>query len=399
MLKKKILLIAPSSIPTFGAEAIVNKKLIFTLVKSEKFEIDLISQRIKWKHYPVEEQDIPLKSIHIIDNDLRVTPIMIWQHILAFFKFGITFKAIHWAVKALPIAEKLVKQNKYDYILTKDAPSFVIGNYLKHKYGIKWIATWNDPYPGVKYPCPYGKGWSASGNVFDKMCTSAMEGADKYIFPSERLRNHMLKYLNIRLEDTVIIPHVVLDTDNNNVQQGKVLKLLHSGTLQSPRDPETFLRALKLFLLNNPDSNIEVSILGIIEEKGAKLIKQLKLEDVVKLIPPVSYTQSLEILKDYQIALIVEAQCNEGIFLPTKVTDFMQCHKPIFAVSPSVGVLNDMYNNGFVQYFADVTDIDSIANTLENIYSDFSNDKLTNVVLRPNSEFSEKQIIEQYYNL
>ena len=154
MLKKKILLIAPSSIPTFGAEAIVNKKLIFTLVKSEKFEIDLISQRIKWKHYPVEEQDIPLKSIH-------------------------TFKAIHWAVKALPIAEKLVKQNKYDYILTKDAPSFVIGNYLKHKYGIKWIATWNDPYPGVKYPCPYGKGWSASGNVFDKMCTSAMEGADK----------------------------------------------------------------------------------------------------------------------------------------------------------------------------------------------------------------------------
>ena len=179
MLKKKILLIAPSSIPTFGAEAIVNKKLIFTLVKSEKFEIDLISQRIKWKHYPVEEQDIPLKSIHIIDNDLRVTPIMIWQHILAFFKFGITFKAIHWAVKALPIAEKLVKQNKYDYILTKDAPSFVIGNYLKHKYGIKWIATWNDPYPGVKYPCPYGKGWSASGNVFDKMCTSAMEGADK----------------------------------------------------------------------------------------------------------------------------------------------------------------------------------------------------------------------------
>ena len=398
-MKRKILFIAPSSIPTYGAEAIVNKKLLIALMKTDKFEIDLISQKVKFKHYPIENIDIGLNSIHVIENDFVMTPRIIWEHVVAFFKFGITYKAIHWAVKALPIAEKLIKENQYDYIITKDSPSFVVGNYLKKKYGIKWIATWNDPYPGVKYPEPYGKGYDAKGNLFDKMCVSVMKNADIHIFPSERLKNYMLKYLNVQKEKTIVIPHVILETEVTNKLDNQKLRILHSGTLQHPRNPQTFLKAFSKFKNHYPDSMIEVDILGIMEKEDVMLIDKLNLQDFVRFLPPVTYSKSLEMLSYYHIALIIEADCAEGIFLPTKVTDFMQYRKPIFAVSPKIGVLNDLYKEGYVNYFADVRSVDDIYHSLVNIYNDFTSNKIKEKGKIADSAFSEITIVNQYYNI
>ena len=399
-MKRKLLFIAPSSIPTFGAEAIVNKKLLTALAKSDKFEIDLVSQNIPYNHYPSEGNDIKLKSIHIIDNDLTLNLRTIWEHILAFFKFGITFKTAHWAVRALPIVDKLVQENNYDYVVTKDAPSFVIGAYLKKKYGIKWVATWNDPYPVVKYPMPYGRGFNAKGNIFDKMCISVMQNADVHIFPSERIKNYMLKYLNKVSENkTIIIPHVVLNTIVNDKYNYSTFKILHSGTLQRPRNPQTFLKALNKFKVDYPDSKIEVDILGILEAEDIKLINDLNMQDYVRFIPAVSYKQSLEILSYYHVALIIEANCEEGIFLPTKVTDFMQYKKSIFAISPKVGVLNDLYRKEAISYFADVNDTIAIYEELKRVYADFSSKKISDVKSDVLYSFSEEVIVDQYYNL
>ena len=43
-------------------------------------------------------------------------------------------------------------------MITKNYPSELLGYYLKKKYNIKWVATWNDPFPHEKYPHPYGNG-------------------------------------------------------------------------------------------------------------------------------------------------------------------------------------------------------------------------------------------------
>lgn len=398
-MKRKILFIAPSSIPTYGAEAIVNRKLLTALTESDKFEIDLISQKVKYRHYPFENSDCSIKSIHVIENDLSITPRLIWEHILAFFQFGITFKAIHWAIKALPIAEKLIKNNNYDYILTKDSPSFVLGNYLKKKYGIKWVATWNDPYPGVKYPMPYGQGNIAKGSIFDRMCVNVMKKADIHIFPSERLKKYMQKYLNVHNEKTIIIPHVILETDVTNKLDNQKLRILHSGTLQHPRNPRTFLEAFSKFKKQYPNSMIEVDILGIMEKEDVALIDKLNLQNDVRFLPPVTYSESLSMLAYYQIALIIEADCEEGIFLPTKVTDFIQYRKPIFSVSPKKGVLNDLYTEGYVKYFADVRNVDDIYHALVSIYNDFMSNNIEEKGEKADSAFSEKTIVNQYYNL
>ncbi len=402
---KKILMIAPASYPVFGAEAIVNMKLLKVLSDSGQFEIDLVSKKSKWEDYhsdPLDKYGVSLKSLNVVEVDNKISLKTIWEHFLSLIFFGIIFKGCHWAVKALPIVKKLVEKNDYDYVLTKNAPSLLLGYYLKKRYGIKWVATWNDPYPVIKYPVPYGKGALAKCSLSDRIKISIMQKwVDIHIFPSVRLRNHMMRYLKIPLDKTVIIPHVVFSNqclDSSSLMNCETLKLIHPGNLKYPRDPHTFIEALKKFKQKYPESKIEVSIMGVFDDKLDKEIKDVGLQDVIKFIPPVSYNESLLVLKDYHVALIIEANCEEGIFLPTKVSDFMQCGKSIFAISPSIGVLNDLYEENVIPYFATITNECEIASTIGVIYDDFLTGKVLGIA-KPKQSFLDTQIVKQYLKL
>ena len=284
-------------------------------------------------------------------------------------------------------------------MLTKNAPSFLLGYYAKKCYGQKWVATWNDPYPEIKYPEPYGRGYDAKENWYEKRIISIMnKWVDIHIFPSERLKNHMQHYLRVDEKKTCIIPHVVLPqyVSSQKVSDDK-LRLIHSGNLKSPRNPEAFLNALKIFVNSHINPDIEFTILGVCDEYLSDKISELGLGEYVKFIPPVSYSESLNLLKDYHVAVIIEADCKEGIFLPTKVSDFMQCKKQIFAVSPEVGVLNDLYKKGSVSYFAACNDVESICSTIEKIYSGYKGGNLGEKGDTDDS-FMHNIIVEQYHS-
>ena len=135
--------------------------------------------------------------------------------------------------------------------------------------------------------------------------------------------------------------------------------------------------------------------MGVYDKNTANYIKASSLDNVVKVIPSVSYNESLQILKDYHVALIIEADCEEGIFLPTKVSDFMQCGKPIFAVSPKKGVLKDLCNETYIGYFADVRNIDAIYEEISKLYNDFKDGKLEDNIKIP-EEYKSDDIVSQY---
>lgn len=405
-MKKRILMIAPASYPVTGAEGIVNIKLLQALSRSEKFEIDLISKRDKWQKYEsdsIEEFDVKLKSLNVIEVDNKINIRTILQHIWSFILFGVVFKGSHWAVKALIVARQMMKENKYDYILTKNAPSFLIGKYLQKRYTVKWVATWNDPYPVSCYPAPYGKGWDSSKSNTERKIMKIMSSADVHIFPSDRIRSYMLNYLNVPEERTLVLPHVVLDVKDEEITNkvtSKKLHVLHSGNLTYPRSPKNLLKALKKISEEYSEINMDITILGAYDDAVRRDIYEMGLSEYVKTLSPVSYSQSLKFLKDYQIALIVEADCHEGIFLPTKVSDFMQYKMRIFAASPSVGVLNDLYQSRYVQYFAPINNTEQIYIELKKIYEDFQSGAFDHPATNNiPTDYKADHIIEVYFNL
>lgn len=368
-------MIAPSSYPVNGAEAIVNIKLLQALSETGQFSIDLISRRWKWEHYPsdtLESFGVSLNSHDIIEVDNVINLKTVFQNIHTFMKFGVIYKGYHWACPTWKTVRRKLKYNQYDYVLTKDVPSLLIGYHLKKYYGLKWVATWNDPCPRVMYPEPYGKGLGAKLTIMQRRIINMMKQADIHIFPNIRICNYMNKYLCVDKEKCVIIPHVIIPT-KKRVEHlfSDKLRLIHSGFLGNPRNPETFLRALRLFLNSRPEAKISFTIMGHSDAVVKSLIAELKLEQYIFFISPKEYKESLQTLLSYDIAVIIEADCEEGIYLPTKVSDFMQMSIPIFAISPSIGILNDLYKMKQIPYFADVKDINAIAKQIELVYEDF----------------------------
>ena len=395
MKNKHILVIAPASIPITGAEAICNVKLL-TVLSENGYKIDLISKRMKYTHYPetnLAELGLNLNSVNTIEVDNKISLKVIWQHLCCLFIFGTVFKGAHWAYCVLKVAKELCKKNQYDAIITKNSPSELLGYYFKKKNGIKWIATWNDPYPTKKYPKPYGNGVNAKLFILERPLLKKMEEADYHIFPNQRIRDYMSNYINIPAEKTRIIPHVVIPREHIDTPHEN-LKIVHLGNVLPPRDATPFLRALSEFIKNKQDAKIEIAFIGQTPQSIKDYIKTTHLEKYVKVFPPVKYEESQEILETYDIQLIVEAPCEEGIFLPTKVSDSMQLGKPIFTISPSVGVLNDLYKKGHISYFSSVKDEKDILATLEQVYNDFTNGKLKTFSLE--KSYSPQTIFQQY---
>ena len=400
MIMKKILMIAPDSFPLNGAESIVNLKLLKALSKDGRFTIDLISKKNQNQEYgqnSLEELEINLHSINIVEVDNKINLKTIWGHVMCLIKFGIVFKGSHWAYTALKVAEKLVSQNRYDYILTKNLAAPLLGCYLKRKYHIKWVATWNDPYPDCLYPEVYAK---MLGGKYDLASKSLIKIINKYtdinIFPSTHLRDHLLPYYKIGKDRTIVIPHVVNESELHKTSPHSTLCIIHSGRLAYPRDSRVFLQGLKMFVTDTRCENLKIDFLGSVDDRTKRYIKEYNLNDFVQVKKPVSYKESLDLLDEYDVALIIEAQC-KGVFLPTKVSDFMQKCKAIFAVSPTGGVLNDLYVKGNIQYFADNTRPESVCEELRKIYNDFLRGNIKQTMIP--YEYTEKSVADAYYNL
>ena len=246
------------------------------------------------------------------------------------------------------------------------------------------------------YPDAYIRYWNLKPGFSDSKCIRIIrEYTDNNVFPNERLRDHLLKTYDIPLSRTTVIPHVVLDGHYSQRKKGASLKLIHSGNINYPRDPELFFSALEKFFNKKPDAKLEVSILGVTGQDIEQKIASHSLQEHVHTIPPVSYNTSIEMLADYDVAVIVEAKCEEGIFLPTKVSDFMQSGIPIFAISPATGVLNDLFINGNIPYFASNEDETRIMQEIERIYTDYMEDHIGNKWNIPEN-YTEESVTRTY---
>lgn len=404
MKNNRILFVAPSSYPIYGAEANCNSKVLKVL-SNAGYKVDLVCRALRHniKFYPPSKTDLffgDVASITSVEVDTKKDLSTFIRHINTYLKTGHVYKGSDWSYKAIKTCEEMMKTNHYDYIFTYDYPSEIVGLYFAKKYGLKWVATWNDPYMWIKYPKPYGDGPNALISGARRKLIKEI-GLNTYIniFPSERLKNYMLSYMsNMKDTSCVIIPHIMLNElqSANDKALSQTLSIIHAGALGRERNPKLLLEGLSLFLCKNPNAQVELNFLGIFERAKSdyfsNLIDSLNLSKYIKRIPPVPYAESLSIIRDYDICLLLEADCDEGIFLPSKISDYMQNNKPIWAISPKVGTIQDLYNDGFIDYISDVKDVNSICKQFELIYTDFINGKL-GIANKDYSSFGNQSVL------
>lgn len=396
-------MIAPACYPVNGAEAIVNMKLLQAFSQAKDVTVDLISRNNAYT-YPsgeIEKYGVRINELHLIEYVPHMNIPTFWRLILSRLFFRVSYFDCVWAVEALKVVRNLVRKNKYDFVLTKNAPSFLLGAYLKRK-GLKWVASWNDPFPGSFYPYPYGQGRDCKGTCLERRMIKQMRLADCHVFPTYLLQEHMRSYLQVSKAKCRVIPHVVLSNKGQASSRPignrhDTLKIIHSGNLYGQRNPSSFFNAIENVLESNPNAKLSLTILGKIDDRFLPELDSLpRVKQSLTYMLPIEYQQSLTLLDDYDLACVIEAPCKKGeaVFLPTKVTDFMQKGIPIMAISPQDGVLHGLFKNGNIGYYGDVSDVSSIEQTIWSAYKDFVGSGIRENVI--DESFYSANVVETY---
>lgn len=416
---KRILYIAPHSFPIKSSEAICNSKVAYMLAESgyvvDVFSCDdsstyptdvdynkRLSSSKNINIYSVKPRYILLKKDKLYRIFLNIIYNLSIFLITGYFYNGISIPYLIYKRVCKHIKDNNIR---YDAVITRGFSTDLVGILMSKRFCVKWIANWNDPFPLQRFPAPYGQGYKAKLPYFqEKVIRDIQKYATLHTFPNNRLRDYMLKcFPFINLEQTMIIPHMALSSlmPRNILKEKNQLKIVHCGYLKKPRDPELFLRALSIVKAYDKYSDLDFIfyLVGSYDDTVSDLIKDLGLSRNIVLIGSLNYKESMEFIAKCDLALIIEAQCEEGIYLPTKVVDSLQSSLPILCISPNPGVLKDIISNYKVGYYADNTSIDEITNILDKVFADYKAGSLPKISKSVIPYVFEDSIVKQYLSI
>jgi hypothetical protein len=400
----KVLIFSPEK-PYTGAESIATGKLMRAMINSD-WKVDLIFHDLELIYTSSTDTFNILNNCYGIKNKFIKKCGTLFKKIPVLQKIYL-LDSFFWIIRAVLLALKLNKKRKYDLVFSRIMPQYghlpaYLFSRLKKK---NWIANWSDPLPIRNSPFPYGQG-AESKMVFWQSfyMNTIIKYAHKHTFPSVRLMKYYHSYLPRMIGKSIALPHVILEETTlttESKRENEKLIITHAGGFRL-RDPSNLILAVHdLIKKEKIENNFVFRFIGNIEPYIQELITRLELGQLFFLEGVKPYEETLNIIKESDIMLIVEAPLAEGIFLPSKIMDCLQYNKPLFAVSPKHGVINDLlktYGGGLA---ANVTSVLSIQNTLLQILNDSEQiQKKINVynTARIKELFSETRVLNKLHN-
>jgi glycosyltransferase involved in cell wall biosynthesis len=187
-----------------------------------------------------------------------------------------------------------------------------------------------------------------------------------------------------------IIPHIAHTEliSENPKRKPDCFTLCHLGGL-GVRSPRLFLEAIRKFHSDNPSALFKVIFAGQIEPSIDDFAKKHSLADQLVQLGTVSYSDSLSLLRQSDVNVLIEAPLEKGIFFPSKVTDFIQSERPILSISPKVGFMADLLRDEKAGLAVDNSDVDSIYNAISAMYKSWEQGQLQ-------MKFSTKQLLSEF---
>jgi hypothetical protein len=278
--------------------------------------------------------------------------------------------------------------------------------HFSKKTKIPWIANWNDLEPASRAPAPYNKGRDNKADYFtERFVHKVVEVATHNTLPSKRLLDYMTYWVPDLKSKATVIPHIALE---NNGQRQCIVKsdkftICHAGIFDGRRNPQPLFIALELLFQKQPQyaQDFQLLLLGNNFESTFSYPIPPSVSTVVKVLPWCDYEQSLSIMQQSSILLIVEADMQEGIVLPAKLGDYVYCLRPILSLSPVNGTMHDLINNHGGGIVADCKSVSDIMLALDKLYQLWKSGLLDNQYLLHGlaSVIGEKKITAQYETL
>jgi glycosyltransferase involved in cell wall biosynthesis len=253
---------------------------------------------------------------------------------------------------------------------------------------LPWCAYFSDPWPHHLYPEPYRFTVGPVSRLRQERSLDAMlRRAGSLVFPSSRLRDWLLSGRRRQHRPkSLVAPHLAdgavapSPAKRGRDGEGVFLRIRHAGFLMKERRVEPLFAGLELFLSAHPGAPIRVELAG--RYAGAIPAVPPSLSGVVSFEPAMPPMAVRDWMAAADVALLVEANLEEGIFFPSKLSDYLTGGRPILALSPGRGVAADFLADGG-GLLAGPEDVAGIAAALERLYDLWRAGRLAELAPRP----------------
>ncbi len=267
---------------------------------------------------------------------LRRLPSRLVSHV------GVLEKELLWYPAAVRRGKHLLRQGHYDLLYSRASPhtSNLVGLALRRSVPLPWVAHLSDPWLDNAYfrvtPLHY--------KLFGGLEAAIIREADGVVFttpqtvdlvmgkypPTWRARTHVIShgYDSEALSGL----HLAQRTDRR-------LRLVYTGSFYGLRTPEPLLHACASLQHTEPlAAQLDVRLVGSGAPRFQSLVERLGLAAVVTLEGPCSFTDSLRVMAAADVLLVIDAPlARRGVFLPSKLTDYLLFQKPILGLTPPNG--------------------------------------------------------------
>ena len=214
---------------------------------------------------------------------------------------------------------------------------------------LPWCAYFSDPWPYHLYPEPYEfKVGRATRYRSEGILNKILQRAGSYVFPSARLRDHMLKGKRARfLRKAFVAPHLTTPWGVAGLPASNgILRIRHSGFLMRERKIEPMLEGIRALFARRPGARNRISVEFAGRYQGDLPDAPADLREVIQFHSYMGPDAIWDWLQGADVFLLVEAKMKEGMFLPSKLADYLRAGRPILALSPTRGVIADCLQEG-----------------------------------------------------
>jgi len=372
---KKLLMIA-FPFPPFGVgETIRAMKFIKYLPRNgwDPIVLTLASSKMvdfsEFKHLTVYR--VPFLKENQTEEANKASTTKIPYPLLSLIKwFAIPDSLMWWIPFAVNAGMKIAKEKNIDaiYSVSPNHSCHIVAMLVSKNLGIPWVADFKDPWttnPFEKYPTTLHKklNFILESKVFDS--------ANKIITVSDPIREDFISRHQKNANKISVITNGFDYDDFKFIKSRKKRKdkiiITHAGSLYGPRNPTTFLQAIKMVKNSNLElaKRIKIVFVGKSDVDINLLAKELGIEDCVECIQPVPYEESLQYQVNSDILLLIPGPGKGTV--TGKVFEYMAIGKPIIALTDNDSFVARILKKTNIAFIIEFDNVNEISNVVRNV--------------------------------
>jgi glycosyltransferase involved in cell wall biosynthesis len=242
----------------------------------------------------------------------------------------------------------------------------LVGLRVRRTSGLPWVAHFSDPWADSLY------GTARQRAIWRRMEEPVVREASKVVFVSQETADLVMrKYPDAWRSKAAVVPHGY-DTIAPGVRapepaEGRPLRLVYTGRFyRGVRTPLPLFHALRKWIARNGQSGaLHVTFVGPHTEEFRRDAAALGLDSMVSFKGRMAPTEAARAAASADALLVIDAPSDgPGVFLPSKLIDYLPLRKPIAGITPSPGASASLLRRLGCRV-APPDDIDAIAAMLD----------------------------------